>query len=234
MSMAAPELRTNPASAHDAQPALLARYGTLVDVRHAIDTFESHGVDGDQLALAGEAAAHLGGSTDRARVDRRFLGNTTVALAVGVHAGALAGALCGAVIIGIVLLLWPGLDNTGWVYLLLTCWFAAGGATLGGFTAISRSIGFSESWPLTFEDEPNGSLWLAVYGDHESVDDLVTRTHPLELVRDPDRHTTHVATETSTAREPPARDREPDDVPDELADAARQEQAIPSDETDEA
>jgi hypothetical protein len=37
----------------------------------------------------------------------------------------------------------------------------------------------------------------------------------------------------ATATEPPAGDREPDDVPDELADAAREEMAIPSDETDE-
>jgi hypothetical protein len=37
----------------------------------------------------------------------------------------------------------------------------------------------------------------------------------------------------ATATEPPAGDHEPDDVPDELAEAARDEMAIPSDETDE-
>ena len=37
----------------------------------------------------------------------------------------------------------------------------------------------------------------------------------------------------ATATEPPAGDQEPDDVPDELAEAAREEMAIPSDETDE-
>jgi len=37
----------------------------------------------------------------------------------------------------------------------------------------------------------------------------------------------------ATATEPPAGDQEPDDVPDELAEAARDEMAIPSDETDE-
>jgi hypothetical protein len=37
----------------------------------------------------------------------------------------------------------------------------------------------------------------------------------------------------ATANEPPAGDQEPDDVPDELAEAAREEMAIPSDETDE-
>jgi hypothetical protein len=44
---------------------------------------------------------------------------------------------------------------------------------------------------------------------------------------------TPTASARATATEPPPGDGEPDDVPDELADAAREEMAIPSDETDE-
>jgi hypothetical protein len=44
---------------------------------------------------------------------------------------------------------------------------------------------------------------------------------------------TNAGSARATATEPPPGDREPDDVPDELADAAREEMAIPSDETDE-
>ena len=58
------------------------------------------------------------------------------------------------------------------MFALLTVWFAVGGSVLGGFFAISRVVGFSESWPLTFED----------------VDDpaeLASRTHALEIVSDP-------------------------------------------------
>jgi len=237
MSTPARELPTTPASAHDAQPALLARYETLVDVRHAIDTLESHGVDGDQLALVGHTAAHLGGTTDRRRADRRFLTNTTLALAVGVIGGALLGALVGAAIIGLVLLLWSGLDDKSWVYILMIAWFAVGGAVLGGFAAISRSVGFSESWPLTFEDEPDGPLWLAVYADPATVEDVVPGTHPLEIVRDPGTRTAHPSTASTTEPEAgpdPDRDRDgQDDVPDELVDAAREEAAMPGDETDE-
>ncbi len=231
MSTAARELPTTPASAHDAQPSLLARYGTLADVRHAINALEGHGVDGDQLALVGEAAAHLSGRTDVRRADRRFLANTTVALAVGIVGGALVGALVGAAIIGIVLLLWSGLDDKGWVFLLLTGWFAVGGAVLGGFAAISRSVGFSEAVADTFEDQPAGPLWLAVYADAGDVEEALGSTHPLEIVRDPDVRTVHPT--RATATEPPAGGHERDDVPDELADAARDELAIPSDETDE-
>jgi hypothetical protein len=231
MSTAATELPTTPATAHDAQPSILARYGTLTDVRHAINELEAHGVDGDQLALIGEAAAHLSGHTEVRRADRRFLTSTTIALAVGVIGGALAGALLGAAIIGIVLLLWSGLDEKGWVLLLLTCWFAAGGAILGAFAAISRSVGFSEAVSDTFEDEPEGTLWLAVYAYPAHAEEVLPTTHPLEIVRDPDIRTVHPP--RATATEPPAGDGEPDDVPHELADAAREELATPADETDE-
>ena len=234
MSTAARELPTNAGSAHDAQPSLLARYATLADVRHAINALEGHGVDGDHLALVGEAAAHLSGRAEVRRADRRFLANTTVALAVGIVAGALVGALLGAAIIGLVLLLWPGLDDKGWVFALLTGWFAVGGAVLGGFAAISRSVGFSDALPDTFEDQPAGPLWLAVYADAADVQDVeeaLGSTHPFEIVRDPDVRTVHPS--YATATEPPAGDHEPDDVPEELADAAQEEMAIPSDETDE-
>jgi len=230
MSTIARELPTTPATAHDAQPSLLVRYGTLADVRHGINVLEAHGVDGDQLALVGEAAADLGGRTEVRRADRRFLANTTLALAIGILGGAVVGALAGAAIVGIVLLLWPGLDERGWVFLLLTCWFAVGGGVLGGFAAISRSVGFSEAVPDTFEDQPEGPLWLAVYADVGDADEVLSATHPLEIVRDPDTRTVHPA--TATATEPPG-DGETDDVADELADAARDESAIPSDETDE-
>jgi hypothetical protein len=231
MSTTATELPTTPGSAHDAQPSTLARYRTLADARHAINALEAHGVDGDQLALVGEAAAHLGESTDRRRADRRFLSNTTIALAVGVLVGAVAGAVLGAAIIGIVLLLWSGLDDKGWVFVLLTCWFAVGGAVLGGFAAISRSVGFSDAVPDTFEDQPEGPLWLAVYAHPAHVEEVLGTTHPLEIVRDPDIRTVHPP--RGTASEPPTGDHEPDDVPDELADTAREELVTPSDETDE-
>jgi hypothetical protein len=231
MSTAARELPTTPASAHDAQPSLLARYGTLADVRHAINALEAQGIDGDQLALVGEGAAHLSGHTEVRRADRRFLASTTVALAVGILGGALVAAVLGAAIIGIVLLLWSGLDDKGWVFLLLTGWFAVGGAVLGGFTAISRSVGFSDAVPDTFEDEPEGPLWLAVYAHPAHVEEGLRTTHPLEIVRDPDIRTVHPTRDSAT--EPPVTDREPEDVPEELADAAREELATPADETDE-
>jgi hypothetical protein len=194
MAVPADHLVTPAGSSHLGRPALLARYGTLVDVRHAIDELEARGIDGDHLTLVGREG-ELPHATDRRRSDSRFLSHTMLALAVGTLGGALCGAILGAAIIGLVLLLWSSLDATGWIFLLLTAWFAAGGAVLGCFFAISRMVGFSESWPLTFEDETEGPLWLAVYDDVPDADDLAARTHALEVVTDPP---VQVSDETTT------------------------------------
>ena len=171
-------------SAHVGRPSVMARYGSLPDVRSAIDTLEAQGIDGEHLSIVGQS--DLPRSTDRRRADSRFLSHTLLALTVGVLGGALLGALVGAALMGLVLLIWSGLDASGWVFLLLTVWFGVGGAVLGGFFAISRVIGFSESWSLTFADEPEGPIWLAVFEELDDPDLLTSRTHALEVVRDPD------------------------------------------------
>jgi hypothetical protein len=183
MATAQPEF-TPVGSSHAGRPALVARYASLPDLRQAIDTLEGDGVDGDLLTIVAPADRMPGG-TDRRRADSRVLSHTMLALAVGVIGGALLGAVVGAAIVGVVLLLWQSLDATGWVFAMLTLWFAVGGSVLGCFFAISRVVGFSESWPLTFEDGVDGPLWLAVFDDTEPPDALVTRTHALEVVTDP-------------------------------------------------
>ena len=46
-------------------------------------------------------------------------------------------------------------------------------------------VGFSESWSMTFEDDPGGPLRLAIYDAGATVDDAEARTYPLEIVPDP-------------------------------------------------
>ena len=177
-------MHTPVGSSHVGRPSLMARYGSLADVRHAIETLEGQGIDGDRLSLVGPEGT-LPGGTDRRRLDSRFLSRTMLFLTFGVLGGALAGAALGAVLIGLVVLLWSGLDASGWVFLLLTVWFGVGGAVLGGFFAISRVIGFSESWNLTFEDEPHAEIWLGIF---EAVDDpalVASQTNALEITTEP-------------------------------------------------
>jgi hypothetical protein len=176
--------KTPVGSARRGRPSLMAKYASLPDVRNAIDTLESQGIDGAHVTIVG--AGDLPQSTNRRRVDSRFLSHTMLYLAIGVVGGALLGGLVGAALMGLVVLLWPGLQASGWVFLLLTVWFAVGGSVLGCFFVISRMVGFSESWPLTFEDEPEGPIWLAVFEDVDDPELLASRTHALEIVPDPD------------------------------------------------
>lgn len=172
-------------SSHVGRPSVLARYASLPDLRRAIDTLESEGIDGDHLTIVAPADDMPQG-TDRRRADSRVLSHTMLALAAGVVGGALVGGVIGAVLVGLVVLVWPNLDASGWVFSLLTVWFAAGGAVLGCFFAISKVVGFSESWPLTFEDEIDGPVWLAVFEDVDEPAELVSRTEALEVVTDPE------------------------------------------------
>ena len=171
-------------AAHTGTPSVLARYHTLVDARYAVRSLEAHGVDGDDVALVGQAA-HTEASTERHVLDHRILTSVSTALAVGLAVGALVGAVVGGAVMGLFALLWPDVIDSVWVFVLPVCWFAAGGALLFAMGAIARAIGFSESMALTWEDDPDAPIWLAVYGTSDELRTEVEATHPLEIVDDP-------------------------------------------------
>src|SRR5689334_21973791 len=157
---------TTHGSAHDARPPHMARYGSLPDARHAIETLEARGIDGDDIALVGEAAVEAENNPKRVERDRKFLRHTVVSEALGAIAGGLAGIAIGAVCIGAVVLLWPdGIDHPLWAFAFVCGFVMAAGMVLGGFTAIARHTGFSESWDATFGDDAGADIWLALYRD---------------------------------------------------------------------
>lgn len=169
-------------SAHDGNPGLIARYHNLADARGAIRTLEAKGVDGDDIALLGESA-HTHEETDHGKVDRRILASVSLALFVGIVGGALVGGVIGLVVMTIAVLAFD-FDSSGWVFGLMVGWFAAAGALFGSLASVMRALGFSESLPLTFEDDPGAPVWLAVYGDTERVRPGVESTEPVEIVTD--------------------------------------------------
>ena len=179
-------------SAHDVRPTALAQYRSLRDARHAMQSLEAGGMDGDDLALVGETARDVEEEVSRSRDDARILSSATGGVVVGALAGALVCALVGAVFVGGLVLAWSGLDNRAWVFGLLVGWFAAGGAVLGGFFGVYRTMGFSESEPLTLEDEPGVPIWLAVYGSSpDVVRPKLDATAPVEVFETPDVVTVH-------------------------------------------
>jgi hypothetical protein len=184
-------LVSNRASAHDATPSVLARYDNLEELRQAIRSLESHGVDGDDLALVGEGALDVEADAGRKSTDRRLLASTSARIAVAVVLGAIVGAVIGAIFVGSDVLIFSGLIARGWVFALVGAWFAACGALVGAFLAFFRALGFSDAMPLTYATEPDRPLWLAVYGHDEDVEETVAATHPVELVTSPSTTTVH-------------------------------------------
>lgn len=175
-------------STHEGTPAVMAHYSDLEHARDAMRSLEASGIDGDDLALLGPAATELEQTTERRATDRRVLSSATAAMALGVVGGAVAGVAIGAVFMAVGALAFGDVVDRGWIVVLMIGWFAAGGAVLGAIASIARTVGFSESLPLTWEDEPHHPVWLAVYGDASEKDTVVHRveaTGPLELVDDP-------------------------------------------------
>jgi hypothetical protein len=48
-----------------------------------------------------------------------------------------------------------------------------------------RTLGFSESLPLTWEDDARAPVWLAVFGTEAELRAAVEATDPAEIVDDP-------------------------------------------------
>jgi len=184
-------LASNRASAHDATPSVLARYDNLEEVRRAIRSLESHGVDGDDLALVGDGVLEVEGDAGERATDRRLLASTSARIAMAVVLGTIIGAVVGAVFVGSAVLIFSGLTARGWVFALVGAWFAACGGLVGAFLAFFRALGFSDAMPLTYATEPERPLWLAVYGHNEGVEETVAATHPIELVTSPSTMTAH-------------------------------------------
>lgn len=177
-------------SAHDGRPRLIARYASMDDAREAIAYLEAHGVDGDDVALVGDAAVTAERAQAWPHTDRKFLTTFKRWIAAGSLLGTLAGALVGGAIAGLLVLLESDFPDSGWTFALVVAFFAACSGLIGCYVAFLRRSAFSESWPLTFEDVP-GEVWLAVYSDPGQVRPALEATQPLEVHVDPDIITVH-------------------------------------------
>jgi hypothetical protein len=170
---------------------VIAWYDNLEQVRAAIASLESHGVDGDDLALVGRGALEAEAEAGRPSTDRRLLAGTTARIAIAVVLGLVVGAVIGVICVGAAVLIFSDLTAPGWVLAVVGAWFAACGGLTGVFFAFFRTLGFSEAMSLTYASEPEHALWLAVYQHADDAEAKVAATHPLELVTSPSTRTAH-------------------------------------------
>jgi hypothetical protein len=176
---------------HHARPAgvpaaVAAEFRDMQAARAAIEALENAGVDGDAIDLLGRRADAARNPTSPAGADRR----TGVYMAKRIALGALVGAGVGA-LVGVLLgLLVLAVTSTGGGGGLVFAFGLVGvglGVVVAVFLSFERSVGLSEAWPLTFEDVPEGSVWVAVYSRDPTTEErahhALARLDPLALRR---------------------------------------------------
>lgn len=167
-------------------PAAAACYPSLEVARTAIKALEDHGVDGDDLVLAGWRARAAARSHHRDPADAQLVQIVARRSALGIVVGALIGAALGAAIGALILLAWPGTLDDGWIVVVGATGFGAGVvALLGAYTEVERHVGFSEAWPLTLQDVPDGSVWVLLFDDGIHAREALQATGPEEIRRPP-------------------------------------------------
>jgi hypothetical protein len=164
-----------------ATPTLAARFADTQSARSAIEALENAGVDGGEIELLGShvGAGSLGGDNEPS--DRRTGRYISRRLALGAAAGALAGMLGG---LALALVLLAVTDDVSRVGVLWACVIVSVGigTTLGTFLGLERSVGSSEAWPATFQDDAAGPVWVAVFTRNSEA---TARARHALLSRDP-------------------------------------------------
>lgn len=166
--------------------AVAASFPSMESARVAIEALENAGVDGDYIELLGQPADAARTPSDPKPTDRRVALHLVRRVAVGAVVGALAGIALG-LLVGLIV---AGITDTDSRSGLVTAIAIVGigiGTTLGILLGFERAIGLSDAWPLTFEDVPDGPVWVAVYTrarqERARAAEALARHHPLELRR---------------------------------------------------
>lgn len=172
------------ARASGATAAVAASFADMAAARGAVSALEHAGVDGDEIDLLGQRADAARTPTSPARPDRRMAAHIVRQLGIGAVIGAAAGAVVG-VMLGLILL---AATSTGGGAGLVFALGLAGlglGIVVSVFVSFERTVGLSDAWPLTFEDVPDGPVWVAVYSREPRTKDRARDTladqRPIEL-----------------------------------------------------
>jgi hypothetical protein len=169
--------------------AVAASFPDMAAARSAVEALEHAGVDGDDIDLLGRGADAARMPTSPSRPDRRAAGYILRRVGLGAAVGAAAGAVAGLVLGLIVLAVTSTADGSGLVFAFVLVGLGLG-VVVSAFLSFERSVSFSDAWPLTFEDAPEGPVWVAVYSrdprTQRRARDALAGRRPLELRRDDD------------------------------------------------
>jgi hypothetical protein len=152
--------------------------------RVAIESLENAGIDGDDIELLGQPVESARPAPNPKVVDKRVARHLLPRIAVGALFGAAAGVGLGLAVGLVLASVSESLGGAGLVFAITLAGVGLG-AVVGALINFERSVGLSDAWPLTFDDVPDGVVWLAVYtADRQAVNraaDRLAEHHPLEL-----------------------------------------------------
>lgn len=152
--------------------------------RAAIEALENAGVDGDDIDLVGRRAEAARTPTSPSNPDRRVAGHLVHRLGLGALVGVAGGAIVG-VALGLIVLAVTATERRAGLVAVFVLVGVGLGVVVSVFLSFVRSVAFSSAWPLTFEDVPEGSVWVAVYSrdpsTQERAREALAELHPVEL-----------------------------------------------------
>jgi hypothetical protein len=142
--------------------------GRAPDLQHARTIFEElqhHGVDAADLKLGAADRGpehHTRGDGARGQPDVRTVDHVGRRVGGGAVVGALGGGLVGA--IGGFLVTSGDVGSHLTLFLVVTLVFAALGAWVAATVTATRSMGYDDTWQLTFDDATrrDDGTWVAV------------------------------------------------------------------------
>jgi hypothetical protein len=155
--------------------------GRAPDLDHArtvLQELQNHGVDAADLRLAGTAAReaehHALDDEGRDQLDARAVGHIGRRVGSGAVVGALGGGIVGAV--GGFLATSGDVAGNLTLFLVVVLVFAALGAWVAATVTATASMGYDDTWQLTFDGLPEGpaeaATWVAVrvHDDDDAAD----------------------------------------------------------------
>jgi hypothetical protein len=155
----------------DRQHIVVGRAPDLQHARHVLQQLQGHGVDAADIRLAGDAAERADRKTldtgSRSRLDNRTAEYIARRAVIGAIVGGLVGLVLG-VCVGLVVTNGDPADN-GVLFTVMVGILTALGSAAAAIGNAYRTMGYDDTWQLTFDDT-GGSAWVAVrVRDHDAV-----------------------------------------------------------------
>jgi hypothetical protein len=158
----------------DGVPGVMARFPDVESAREAIGALESRGIDGVDVTLIGDRAVAAEHVRTRAVPDRNVLRHAAKLVVRGAVLGTIGGLLASGIVVGIGLLVSADVRDHALAQVMIIIAFTFLGAIVGSFFSIEQGVGYSEAWYLTFQDIPDGEIWVAVFDRPDVARDVLT------------------------------------------------------------